>query len=56
MRTRAGKTEGIGKRDFYEEGAKLVNCTIPDPTRHALLPGTWNGKSKRKMKRKPAGK
>lgn len=31
MHTPAGKQYGLGMKDFYEEGAKLVNCTLPDP-------------------------
>jgi hypothetical protein len=31
MHTPAGKRYGLGMKDFYEEGAKLVNCTLPDP-------------------------
>jgi replication-associated recombination protein RarA len=37
--TRAGKAAGLGKRDFYEEGAKLVNCTIPDPYEERAIAG-----------------
>jgi replication-associated recombination protein RarA len=31
MHTPAGKRAGLGKRDFYDEGAKLASCKLPDP-------------------------
>jgi hypothetical protein len=39
MHVSAGKKYGLGKRDFYKTGAKLVNCTLPDPYEARAIAG-----------------
>lgn len=39
MHTPAGKRHGFGMKDFHQEGARLVNCTLPDPYESRAIAG-----------------
>lgn len=48
MHTPSGRKGGLGKEDFYREGAKLVNCTLPDPYESRAIAGDLELEEKKK--------
>jgi len=42
MHTPAGKQYGLGKKDFYENGAVLANKALDDPYEERAKGGIWN--------------